>query len=664
MNAGFAQELGASSSQDDSNELKFESKLESLTKPFGWPAVFLGKLYFPLPTSEECANQSPPIKAKDLGSPPYGLRIRRDHIQKCLQDSQVGLQELLSNLEKTPGALVKLVEEVIIVGGQQDPVSIEIAKRIDRLVQLRKCPSFPTATTAFQIMSIQYKSQKVAADDCLNKAIESAIVSYGLEVGPKLSQRIGTFLGLLWAHRNPFDLGMAICGSSPRFMCLNGSAQEEAFCKCIPTIVASATGYKGDVALRGGFRAANLVVSRMPAGILSKYARLSTGSQAAILKLESRLVQANANLTSIEVESIVSEMPINLELGDFVSSNSKRKIAEFVKKTLGLSGDVEVVPPPSPPRSGAIVYQISENGVAVGFLKLYPHGDDASALSEIGGQALVSEIGASGSRTSSVFKVDIDGKSRLGIVMRAIPGTSLEDLIATGMIKDPEQLGRSIASEISKVHGARLRRWTELGPEEQAEIMANRKALSAKLGDLLKELGHMLNAKVISEKDFERLSTLITASRDQYLNEPEYVSLLHGDFHAGNVILDSSGRPTLIDLQSMRFSITRRGIPIGDPNYDVSRMYIDIRSHCPTSPSPSSCYRLADSFVKEYIGMQPAAVKAGLQLEFDRQRDFHWLRYISAWIRLGRSALEKCKMVKEIAIAAARPNTLTCMVPH
>ena len=275
---------------------------------------------------------------------------------------------------------------------------------------------------------------------------------------------------------------------------------------------------------------------------------------------------------------------------------SRRALVRYAKsqlrEALGLQSQrgLRVEPPPTPPRSGAIVLIAKANGHPVAVFKVM---NDRKELSdELASNAILRSANRreiSPPQIYSVEEVLWKGRRRPTVVMEYIPRNDLEALIKS-VARELRELsqGQSGAAQSLRrplVHLLQLVAQT-LGVLH-SYAPNGRKAISQQLKnyevEYVKEvffardvLAEFVERGTISIRQKEILLRKVRDIVEKYQRTAEIPgAFVHGDAHPGNIILDAkTGRIRLIDTETMMWSVEKRDgkvYGIGDPINDVGR---------------------------------------------------------------------------------------------
>jgi len=295
---------------------------------------------------------------------------------------------------------------------------------------------------------------------------------------------------------------------------------------------------------------------------------------------------------------------------------------------------VEFQAPQTAPLSGSKVYMVNVDGKTTDVMKVYETKPQNMGR-EIAGLQTLNDLKPekfSVPEVSDAFRLEENGRSTPVLMMKAAPGedgnTAFARVLAYSDPKDLEQ-ARNYASQVGEslgeLHGKSLRAGT--GPSEirnykEYEVSKAKDFLNDVAGSKrLEEKGWITSAEreALEKKGSEQINSF---ARDG----PSRLSLVHGDFHVGNFVLND-GKVTIIDTETLADSVRagpdRKIIGSSDPLSDVGRLVESIGyKNSAVGGTNATMKEVERTLLESYSktsGIPLAEVKKGME--------FHQLRY-------------------------------------
>lgn len=315
-------------------------------------------------------------------------------------------------------------------------------------------------------------------------------------------------------------------------------------------------------------------------------------------------------------------------------------LATYARTALHLNGIVDVVPPATPPTSGARVYVIRNNGLPVAVFKIFV-GDPQGLTRELG--AIDALRRASLQHLSPVSalraaRVRVDGAEHYGLLMTYGPTADLESMIGTAAkttgptrLTAAQNATRAVATGLAEMH----RHFAAEAPDP-VRVAANRDYEVSRLqafvaaGGLLEQLS---GQGWLTPLELQAARARIQAIAAEYgRSTPSLLTLVHGDAHPANFTFHPQlGTAQAIDLQTMLWSAAPSSPPsvphgASDANMDVGRFVAGLQVAGQIHGlGDRGTQALRNTFLDAYsreLGVSRESV--------ERNLTFHRLRFLSA----------------------------------
>lgn len=313
--------------------------------------------------------------------------------------------------------------------------------------------------------------------------------------------------------------------------------------------------------------------------------KLAKDSAASIHELISRLKSGNNTIDNAILKRIMDKYP-------WLDDASQDGLRKFAAKSLNLAEEKLTIKNPvegsadaagAKGVSGAPVFLVrDENGQISGVIKKFPE-----KLLPVMGAELVSmqTLKNLGLRQSHSITALEGAKLPDGgaLLLSPASGSAIDDLFErAGRLPDGPE--RQVA--INELRDAMRRigvAGAELHTVPPGSAVRPATALQEHIGIVKEKLEKIVAAlpKLKLEKGSERLSARDLQTRVDELIEgvkrnPGAASVIHGDFHPGNIFFDKEKGVTLIDLGRLHESLDVGGRPIGPPARDYAGFHQEI----------------------------------------------------------------------------------------
>ncbi|MBI4346269.1 MAG: aminoglycoside phosphotransferase family protein [Elusimicrobia bacterium] len=311
-------------------------------------------------------------------------------------------------------------------------------------------------------------------------------------------------------------------------------------------------------------------------------------------------------------------------------------VAAFAQSYLSLKAKPAIAAPKTDPLSGAEVYLIKDGGRPVAVYKVYDRDGARQVLNELGAVSTLDRLALSQSspvRPLGVFRLG-EGQ-RVGYLMEAAPGRDLYQwLAAVGASSDrqaafaaAEDKVRSAAQSLGELHSRG--RGPPLAPERKRELVDE---LSDRLEALRRPDAADGRTWTIPHDVYEALKTQTARDGERLMKSDLPGAVTHGDAHPGNFFASPEGRLTMIDVETLVWSLGKEGKGIGSPAEDVGRFLESIRINNQTKGlglEASETRQLEQAFIERYLqtsGMSAPDVEAAVSF-FRTRMQVTALRY-------------------------------------